>query len=297
MEADRRLSRPEKVLLSAAEEVGLALIIRGPKGQPLDQGELHTLSGERRRAAETFIVHNLRLVQHIAQKSLASGMEFEDLYQGGMPGLFRAVEMFDPSAGNKFSTYATHWIRQSISRTVANESRLIRLPVHMFERLQKVWATRERLGITGQAPTAHELAKECGLGLRAVIECLRLGPPPASLDTPVGDDGTTTLGDLLDRESDRPEHIEVRGFFPEDVFGWLEALPDKQAQVLRMRHGLTADQEPMTLDEIGKQFGVTRERIRQIESKALAAVRENIGGVAPEAFSPNREDAGDAVTG
>jgi len=268
----RRISRLDKIILKAQEEVGLSLILRGQERLPLEQGGYADLTGERRAAADALVLHNLRLVHSICQRYGGSGMEYEDLYQNGIPGLIRAVELFNPVAGYKFSTYATHWIRQSITRAIANDGRLIRLPVHMFERVHKVWATRERLTIDGKPPALTALAMECALTREQVVECLKLGPDPLSLDSPVGD-GAVTLGDLIDRDGDRPEHVEVHGFIPDDVYDWFTFLTDRQMDILRRRFGLPPYYQGQTLEMIGRHYGRTRERIRQIENKAFERLR------------------------
>ncbi|MBW9213229.1 sigma-70 family RNA polymerase sigma factor [Mumia sp. zg.B53] len=268
--ADRCIANHAAILLTAQQEVGLALLIRGREGRPLEQGELASLTGEARAAAECLFLHNQRLVHSIAKRYPQTGMSYDDLVQHGMTGLVRAVELFDPARGNKFSTYATWWIRQSITRGLANEARLIRLPVHMVDRLNKVWGVRTRLMVGGVPPSIYQLARACELQEEQVLECLRLGPPDLpSLDMKIGD-GEATLADVLDTADPEldPAHLVEHLLLQEELSVVLDTLSDREAGVIAMRFGLTTG-EQMTLEEIGKVYGVTRERIRQIQSKAL----------------------------
>lgn len=277
MRADRRRARPENFILTAREEVGLALLLRGDAGQPLEAGEFGRLTGERRDAATCLFLHNQRLVHSIAQRYAPTGMTYDDVFQHGAVGLIRAVEMFDPDQGNKFSTYATWWVRQSITRGIANESRLIRLPVHMVERVNKVWANRDRLTVDGTPPRVRELAVACGLDDGQVLECLKLGRPQdlASLDMPVGDSGEATLGDLLGLMDDGPNPAEEIDYeiLKVQLRRVLGTLTERERGVISMRFGFRTG-EPMTLDEIGRFYGLTRERIRQIEKKTMERLRE-----------------------
>lgn len=273
---DSIIGNPANVLLTAQQEVGLGLLIRGRHEGPLAQGEFGRLAGKAREAAECLFLHNQRLVHSIARKFPQTGMDYDDLFQYGCVGLIRAVEMFDPAQGNKFSTYATWWIRQSITRGAANDARLIRLPVHMVERLRKVWTKRETLTIDGQSPSVYELARACELTEDAVIECLRLGPPNlTSLDMHIGD-GESTLADLLDLAdpSLSPYRVVEEAYIQVAVQVVLETLTEREAGVIAMRFGLTGD-DAMTLEEIGKAYGVSRERIRQIEKKTIEKLRES----------------------
>lgn len=283
--ADRHVANHASILLTAQQEVGLAILIRGREGRPLEQGEFASLTGEARAAAECLFLHNQRLVHSVAKKYPQTGMSYDDLIQHGMTGLIRAVELFDPEQGNKFSTYAMWWIRQSITRGIANEARLIRLPVHMVEKLAKVWGVRARLTVDGQSPGLHQLARACELDEKQVLECLRLGPPDLpSLDMKVGD-GETTLADLLDMAdpeldpSRQVEHLLLK----QQLSAVLDTLSEREASVISMRFGLATD-EQMTLDEIGKVYGVTRERIRQIQVMALENLRDDARRQMLEAF-------------
>lgn len=276
LEQDRYIKNPAKVLLRAEEEVGLAILVRGQRGAPLGQGDFGRLTGEARRAAECLLLHNQGLVWSFAQRFAPPGMTYEDLCQHGMCGLIRAVELFDPTQGYKFSTYAMNWVRQAITRAIANESRLIRLPVHMVERVQKVWATRSRLTIEGEPPAVHQLALACELSDEETAECLALGPQYVlSLDTPVGTEGESTLADLLDvGDPDlSPEYEVGLALMKAQVRAVVAGeLDEREAGIISLRFGI-GDGEPRTLDEIGQVYGVTRERIRQIERKSMDKLR------------------------
>lgn len=276
--ADRWRVHPEKVVLTASEEVGLALLLRGDEGHALEAGEFGSLAGERGAAALCLFLHNQGLVHSVAQKYAPPGMTHEDLFQHGALGLIRAVELFDPAQGTKFSTYATYWVRQAITRGIANESRIIRLPVYMVERVNEVWATRDRLTVDGVLPYVRELAGACELTEAQVRECLKLGRPQdgfVSLDRPVGD-GEATLGDLLGLVDERrsPEDEIDFAFLRAELRSMLTTLTEREAGVISMRFGLHAG-DPMTLEEIGSVYRVTRERIRQIEKRAMERLRES----------------------
>lgn len=275
LEQDRHVKNHAKILLRAEEEVGLAILVRGERGEPLRQGDFARLSGEARRAAECLLLHNQGLARSFARWFAPPGMTHEDLFHHGVIGLIRAVELFDPTRGLKFSTYAMNWVRQAITRGIANESRLIRLPVHMVERVQKVWATRTRLTVDGEPPTVHQLALACSLSDEETAECLIIGPQNVlSLDTPVGPEGETTLADLIDAsDPDRGPEREVEfELMKLQLHAVLETLEEREAGVISLRYGLT-DGEKWTLDDIGKIYGLTRERIRQIESKTMSKLR------------------------
>jgi RNA polymerase primary sigma factor len=271
---DRTERRRDRRLLSAQEEVGLALLMRGAAQKPLRSGSLGHLTGEPHAAAEALIFHNQRLVHSIAGKHAADGMSHEDLYQHGLFGLMRAIELYDPGKGFKFSTYATWWIRQAISRAIANESRLIRIPVHMHDRVVRVWAQRGKLELSGEGTSVSALAAKCKLTEDQVLQCLALGRPRmTSLDRPVGRGGTT-LGQLLPKESSLgvPENEYASTDQREQARVLMSVLTLREAEIIDLRFGLTDGRE-RTLEEIGRQFGVTRERIRQIEAKAMKHLR------------------------
>jgi RNA polymerase primary sigma factor len=275
IDRDRFITNHSRILLKPEEEVGLAILVRGVSGKPLAKDGFAQLTGEARTAAECLLIHNQRLVHSVAQRYAPPGMTHEDLFQHGMVGLIRAVELFDPSLGHKFSTYAMNWIRQSITRGIANESRMIRLPVHMVERVQKVWQARAHLTVDGEEPPVHRLALTCKLTDDQVTECLMLGRHDIlSLDTPVGPEGETTLGDLYDSadpNADPEQELEMV-LLREEIYALLDSLSERESGVVAMRFGLS-DGEPKTLDEIGMVYGVTRERIRQIEKKVMSQLR------------------------
>jgi RNA polymerase primary sigma factor len=273
--SDRNVRNHAKVLLRPEEEVGLAILVRGKLGLPLGQGDFGRLKGEARSAAECMLLHNQGLARSVALRYAPPGMSYDDVFHHGVIGLIRAVELFDPTRGYKFSTYAMNWVRQAITRGIANESRLIRLPVHMVERVNKVWATRTRLTVGGEPPRVHQLALACELTDEEILECLIIGPQHVlSLDMPIGADGESTLADVIDASDpdlapDRELEFEL---MKEQIRAVLELLDEREAGVMALRYGLT-DGEEKTLDEIGRVYGVTRERIRQIEGKTMAKLR------------------------
>jgi RNA polymerase primary sigma factor len=254
--ADEKLAAPGRISAQAREE--LEWLVR--------DGQL---------AKSHLIVANLRLVVSLAKRYAGRGMPFLDLIQEGNIGLIRAVEKFDYTKGFKFSTYATWWIRQSITRGIADQARIIRIPVHMYERIMKVWQIRNRLTFEGQPLDIYELARAAELTEKEVRECLQLAPtdPTVSLDQPIGDGGTT-LGDLLgaDWEDREPDELASFHLMQEQLHAVLGTISEREAGIISMRFGLT-DGEPKTLDDIGKVYGVTRERIRQIESKSMSKLR------------------------
>ncbi len=287
IERDRYTRDPAKVLLRPEEEVGLALLVRGRSGQPLEAGAFAHLEGESKLAARALLLHNQRLIRWVARKYSPSGMAYEDLFQHGVIGLIRAIELFDPALGNKFSTYANNWVRQAITRGIANDSRLIRIPVHMVERINKVWAARERLTRNGQPPSAADLAFACELTEEQASECLALGPQDMlSLDMLAGSESEATLGDLLDLQAadSQPENeVEFR-MLRQLIESALDTLDDREARVMRLRYGLV-DGEQWTLDQIGEVHGLSRERIRQIEKATLTKLREPRRSSKLESFS------------
>ena len=270
LDRERPRHRLAKRLLTAEEEVGLTLIAR-PNGTPLEPGGFARLTGEAGLAGEALLLHNMGLIHSVAQRHGGQGLEHDDLVSSGVPGLVRAIELFDPGRGLKFSTYAMQWVRQSISRAVANEGRIIRLPVHVVEAIRHVKATQERLTVDGKMPRWADLADECHISVDKLKELLQLTPAVVSLDQPVGNDGIS-LGDLVDRPV-HEEPVEVNGLGSEDLSSLLAGLSTREADVLRRRHGLDPYDEEQTLEQIGDAHGVTRERIRQIEKKALTKLR------------------------
>ena len=272
-------------LLNAEMEVELAKRIeaglfseeklaKGGKISAKLQEELEWIAEDGRRAKNHLLEANLRLVVSLAKRYTGRGMLFLDLIQEGNLGLIRAVEKFDYTKGYKFSTYATWWIRQAITRAMADQARTIRIPVHMVEVINKLARVqRQMLQDLGREPTPEELAKELDMTPEKVIEVQKYGREPISLHTPLGEDGDSEFGDLIeDSEAIVPADAVSFTLLQEQLHAVLDTLSEREAGVVSMRFGLT-DGQPKTLDEIGKVYGVTRERIRQIESKTMSKLR------------------------
>lgn len=245
-------------LLTAAEEVQLA--------KKIEKGDMEA----KRRLVEA----NLRLVVSIAKKYVGRGMLFLDLIQEGNLGLIRATEKFDYKKGYKFSTYATWWIRQAITRAIADQARTIRIPVHMVETINKLIRTqRSLLQKLGREPTPKEVAKQMGISSERVREIMKISQEPVSLETPIGEEEDSHLGDFIeDSEVEGPANAASFTMLQEQLNEVLNTLNERERKVIQLRFGLQ-DGHPRTLEEVGREFGVTRERIRQIESKTLSKLR------------------------
>jgi len=273
-------------LLNAEQEVELAKRIEAGlfAEEKLSQGtggmapdariDMEWIAEDGRRAKNHLLEANLRLVVSLAKRYTGRGMLFLDLIQEGNLGLIRAVEKFDYTKGYKFSTYATWWIRQAITRAMADQARTIRIPVHMVEVINKLARVqRQMLQDLGREPTPEELAAELDMTPEKVIEVQKYGREPISLHTPLGEDGDSEFGDLIeDSEAIQPGEAVSFTLLQEQLHSVLDTLSEREAGVVSMRFGLT-DGQPKTLDEIGKVYGVTRERIRQIESKTMSKLR------------------------
>jgi RNA polymerase primary sigma factor len=272
-------------LLKAIEEVTIAKRIEaglfaqhkldsGAKIAPKLKKELAWIAEDGQRAKQHLLEANLRLVVSLAKRHTGRGMPFLDLIQEGNLGLIRAVEKFDYTKGFKFSTYATWWIKQAITRAMADQSRTIRVPVHMVEVINKVSRAQRTLSIDlGRAPTPAELAKDLDMTVEKLEEVQTFGREPISLHTPLGEDGGSEFGDLIeDTEAPVADDVVTYSFMQEQIRSVLDTLAERESGVIALRFGLR-DGRPRTLEEISAVYGVTRERIRQIESKTMSKLR------------------------
>jgi RNA polymerase sigma factor (sigma-70 family) len=273
-------------LLDAAQEVDLAKAIEAglyaeyllDEGKPRDgvkKSDLERIVADGERAKDRFIRANLRLVVSIARRYVRSGMPMLDLIQEGNTGLVRAVEKFDYERGYKFSTYATWWIRQAISRAIAQQERTVRLPVHLVEDVNRMRNVQRQLTRElGSDPEPEQIAASLGVPVERVHELIRWSQDTVSLDTPVGDDGDTNLGDLVaDSDSPSPEDIVLGALERQRIEGLLGHLDDRSAGIMRARYGLEDGREH-SLTEVASRFSLSRERIRQLEIQALGRLRE-----------------------
>ena len=274
------LDADDEKTLAQQLEAGLAAKLR--LGDPTEIFEMpdaelqvlrkQGLAGE--EARKRLIQANSRLVVHIAKKYVGNGVPFQDLIQEGNLGLMRAVEKFDYHKGFKFSTYATWWIRQAITRALADQSRTIRVPVHMAEQISKLTAvTRQLEQELGRDPSTQEIAAELDMPVARVEQVIQIARRPISLEMPVGEESDSEYGDFLqDKDALEPTELAGREMLRDEIEAVLDSLSEREAEVLSLRYGLK-DGTPHTLEEVGAKFGVTRERIRQIETKAIRRLR------------------------
>ena len=272
------LDDPVKIHL---REIGKIPLLTGEEEQELAK---KTAQGDE-EARDRLIVANMRLVVSIAKHYVGRGMPLLDLIQEGYSGLIKAVDKFDYTKGYKFSTYATWWIRQSITRSIADQARTIRIPVHMVETISRVKKAQNKLlGENGHEPTTNEIAQELGMTPERVREIIRIAQDPVSLEAPVGEEEDSFLGDFIpDEDAPAPIDMAMKAVFKDELNKALDSLPEREREVLKFRYGVGYDRSH-TLEEVGRQFKVTRERIRQIEAKALRKLRSQTKGKSLRVF-------------
>lgn len=278
-EYEREKDLYEKILIEVGMDDPVKMYLKDIGKVPLLQADEETELAKRmmegdEEAKRLLSEANLRLVVSIAKRYMGRGMQFLDLIQEGNLGLMKAVEKFDYSKGFKFSTYATWWIRQAITRAIADQARTIRIPVHMVETINRlVRVSRRLLQDLGREPMPDEIAKEMGITEERVREIQKIAQDPVSLETPIGEEDDSHLSDFIeDERSTAPTDAVAYTMLKEQLIGVLNTLTPREEKVLRLRYGLD-DGKPRTLEEVGKEFNVTRERIRQIEAKALRKLR------------------------
>ena len=278
------LTAARELELSSAVQTGLsaesalhAIEVGKKKATEKDIEKLNEAVEEGREAFDILTESNLRLVVSIAKKFLGRGMQFQDLIQEGNMGLMKAVKKFDHTRGFKFSTYATWWIKQAITRAIADQARTIRIPVHMVETINKLVRTQRKLTQElRRDPTPQEIANEMGISVEKVQQIQKIAQEPVSFETPVGEEDDSTLGDFIhDHDTPSPLDYTMNEKFKEEIDAVLKTLTPREEKVIRLRNGF-GDGKPHTLEEIGKEFDITRERIRQIEAKALRRLRHPV---------------------